>query len=212
MPKRPPSPATVRAHADIATSPLPRKPSLRWQICRLRRQAPIRRSCAAPRAGAIRPARRATPPPATHKPPTNPARPTDHRQTVARRAMPSGRPWKPDPPGHGRSSSRLDTISGFAVEEDCDVDLNCLRAASDDMHLRPEKHMKATVKATCIDGQLSGTKMVAIPSARVPILKFTCRSIRGRRFLSTCASIISTAAAPAIAASRFRAAPAHWQC
>ena len=67
------------------------------------------------------------------------------------------------------------TVSGFAVEIGCDIDLvlSC-RPHVNDMRLPPERRMRATVKRArdAIIATAGAKKMVAILSARVPILKF----------------------------------------
>ena len=99
---------------------------------------------------------------------------TDHRETVLltceaiKRAVEGvGVGAEPIPFGS--------TVSGLAVETDCDVDL-CLtcRPHADDMKLAPEQRMRATVRRAR-DGLVEGagaTKMLALLSANVPILKF----------------------------------------
>jgi len=67
------------------------------------------------------------------------------------------------------------TVAGLAVEEDCDVD-SCIvcEAHASDMHMAPERRMKSTVKRVRdgLAASAGATKIVAILSARVPILKF----------------------------------------
>ena len=67
------------------------------------------------------------------------------------------------------------TVSGLAVEDDCDVDV-CLICGphASDMSLPPQQRMRATAQRAC-DALVSvagALKMVPILSARVPILKF----------------------------------------
>ena len=103
---------------------------------------------------------------------------TDHRQTVREACDAIRKALETSTRSKGMAVELFpfgSTISGFAVEEDCDVDLNCnCEPHPDDMHLRPEKHMKATVKRArdALTAHGGATKMVAILSARVPILKF----------------------------------------
>ena len=67
------------------------------------------------------------------------------------------------------------TVSGLAVEDDCDVDV-CLVCGphASDMPLPPHQRMRATAQRAC-DALVSvagARQMVPILSARVPILKF----------------------------------------